>query len=71
MQELGIPDNMNGQPDYDRGWPVAVIRSAGRTGGSNTTGVVIDSGVLNPDLLKGEKESNCGTTCVYVTASMR
>ncbi|MGO9812934.1 MAG: hypothetical protein ACLP53_19480 [Isosphaeraceae bacterium] len=27
----------------------------GRKGGANTTGVVVDSGVLNPDLLKGKK----------------
>ena len=55
MQELGIPDNMNGQPDYDGDGQWQSFDPAGRTGGSNTTGVVIDSGVLNPDLLKGEK----------------
>ena len=27
----------------------------GREGGENTTGVAIDSGVLNPELLKGHK----------------
>jgi hypothetical protein len=42
MQELGIPDNMNGQPDYDGDGKWHAFDSAGRTGGSNTTGVVID-----------------------------
>jgi hypothetical protein len=27
----------------------------GRKGGANTTGAVVDSGVLNPQLLKGQK----------------
>jgi hypothetical protein len=55
MQELGIPDNMNGQPDYDGDGKWHAFDPAGRTGGSNTTGVVIDSGVLNPEVLRGEK----------------
>ena len=55
MQELGIPDNMNGEPDYDGDGKWHAFDPAGRTGGSNTTGVLIDSGVLNPDLLDGEK----------------
>ncbi len=55
MQELGIPDHMNGEPDYDGDGKWHAFDPAGRTAGSNTTGVVLDSGVLNPDLLKGEK----------------
>jgi hypothetical protein len=55
MQELGIPDDMNGQPDYDGDGRWTAFNPYGRQGGENTTGVVIDSGVLNPDLLKGEK----------------
>ena len=34
---------------------MARFQSRGRRGGENTTGVVVDSGVLNPDLLKGKK----------------
>ncbi len=55
MQELGIPDHMNGEPDYDGDGKWHAFDPAGRTGGSNTTGVLIDSGVLNPQLLNGEK----------------
>jgi hypothetical protein len=55
MQELGIPDDMNGQPDYGGGGRWHAFDSHGRKGGANTTGVVVDSGVLNPDMLKGKK----------------
>jgi hypothetical protein len=55
MQELGIPDEMNGEPDYDGdGWRQA-FNPFGRQGGGCVTGVVVDSGVLNPELLKGKK----------------
>jgi hypothetical protein len=57
MQELGIPDDMNGQPDYEGGGMWHAFDPRGRKGGGNTTGVVIDSGVLNPELLKGKKGS--------------
>ena len=33
------------------------VRFRGATGGENTTGVIVNSGVLNPDLLKGKKGS--------------
>ena len=55
MQELGIPDNMNGQPDYGGDGEWRAFDPYRRIGGANTTGVVVDSGVLNPDLLKGQK----------------
>jgi hypothetical protein len=55
MQELGVPTDMNGQPDYDGDGGWMAFNPYGRQGGENTTGVVIDSGVLNPDLLKGRK----------------
>jgi hypothetical protein len=55
MQELGIPDNMNGQPDYGRDGEWRSFDWRDGEGGRNTTGVVADSGVLNPDLLKGKK----------------
>ena len=34
---------------------MACLQSARQEGGANTTGVVVDSGVLNPELLKGKK----------------
>jgi hypothetical protein len=55
MKELGIPDNMNGQPDYGRDGEWRVFDWRDGEGGRNTTGVVVDSGVLNPELLKGKK----------------
>jgi hypothetical protein len=55
MQELGIPENMNGQPDYgfDGQWRAFDWRT--EEGGRNTTGIIVDSAVLNPELLKGQK----------------
>jgi hypothetical protein len=55
MKELGIPDHQIGQPDYGGdGWWRA-FDPYERQGGKNTTGAVVDSGVLNPELLKGKK----------------
>ena len=55
MKELGIPENQIGQPDYDGDGQWRAFDAKGRKGGANTTGSVVDSGVLNPDLLKGQK----------------
>lgn len=55
MQQLGIPEDMIGQPDYDGDGRWQAFNPYGRQGGENTTGVVIDSGVLNPRLIEGEK----------------
>jgi hypothetical protein len=55
MSELGISTDMNGQPDYDGDGRWMAFNPYGRKGGENTTGIVLDSGVLNPDLLKGHK----------------
>jgi hypothetical protein len=57
MQELGIPDNMNGEPDYDGDGKWHAFDAAGRQGGGCVTGVVVDSGILNPELLEGKKGS--------------
>jgi hypothetical protein len=54
-RELGIPDQMNGQPDYAGDGRWHHFDPFGREGGTNTTGVVVNSAVLNPELLKGEK----------------
>ncbi len=55
MKELGIPADMNGQPDYGGTGQWRAFDPDEREGGRNTTGVVVDSGVLNPELLRGEK----------------
>jgi hypothetical protein len=54
-RELGIPDPMNGQPDYDGDGHWRAFNPHGRQGGENTTGMAVDSGVLNPELLEGHK----------------
>lgn len=54
-RELGIPKGMNGQPDFDGDGRWRAFNPHGRQGGENSTGVAVDSGVLNPDLLKGKK----------------
>jgi hypothetical protein len=55
MQELGIPKHLHGAPDFggDGKWRAFIAR--GRSGGNITTGITVNSGVLNPDLLKGMK----------------
>ena len=50
MQELGIPQDKNGAPDLDRTGKWRAFDPDGHTGG-----VYLNSGVLNPDLLKGQK----------------
>jgi hypothetical protein len=55
MHELGIPEHERGQPDYDGDGRWRAFDPKGRKGGANTTGAVVDSGVLNPELLKGQK----------------
>ena len=55
MRELGILEHERGQPDYDGDGRWRAFDPKGRKGGANTTGAVVDSGVLNPELLKGQK----------------
>ncbi len=55
MRELGIPKDKIGADDPRAGKPWRVFDPDEKTGGSVSTGIVIDSGVLNPDLLKGKK----------------
>jgi hypothetical protein len=55
MRELGIPEHQHGHPEFEGDGRWHAFDPYGRKGGANTTGVVVDSGVLNPDLLKGHK----------------
>ena len=55
MKELRIPDPMIGEPSYGGIGRWRAFDPQGRQGGTNTTGVVVDSGVLNPELLAGKK----------------
>ncbi len=53
MQELGIPEDKNGAPNFDRDGRWRAFEWRERTGGSITKGVYVNSGVLNPDLMRG------------------
>jgi hypothetical protein len=55
MESLGLPHDTIGEPDYDADGRWHAFDERGRKGGGNTTGITVDSGVLNPDLLKGKK----------------
>jgi hypothetical protein len=55
MDELGIPIDKNGAPDFDHDGKWRAFDPDGRSGGNITSGVYLNSGVLNPDLLKGGK----------------
>jgi hypothetical protein len=55
MNELGIPEGMIGAGDAYRGIPPQAFVSHEREGGHITTGITVNSGCLNPDLLKGRK----------------
>ena len=54
MEELGIPTDKIGASDYDRDGRWRAFDPRGRSGGSITSGIVINSGCLNPGLLKGK-----------------
>ncbi len=54
-RDLGIPEGMNGQPDFDGDGHWRAFNPYGRQGGENTTGVAVNSGVINPDLIRGHK----------------
>jgi hypothetical protein len=55
MREVGIPPSQIGQPDYGGDGRWRPFDPYERQGGKNTTGAIVNSGVLNPDLLKGGK----------------
>lgn len=52
QEKLGIPDGMIGEPSHGGR---RAFDPLGKQGGTNSTGVVVDSGVLNPELLRGKK----------------
>jgi hypothetical protein len=55
MQELGIPSNLHGAPDFETDGKWRAFIAHNRTGGRLTTGITVNSGCLNPELLKGQK----------------
>jgi hypothetical protein len=57
MDELGIPDGKNGEEDPNRPGTWRAFVAEERTGGYTSRGITVNSGVLNPELLKGKKGS--------------
>jgi len=55
MDELGIPDGKIGEGDPHRPITWRAFVPEKRTGGFTSRGITVNSGVLNPDLLKGKK----------------
>jgi hypothetical protein len=55
MDELGIPSDKNGERDRNRPGSWRAFVPEERTGGYTSRGITVNSGVLNPELLKGQK----------------
>ena len=55
MNELGIPNDKNGEQDPSRPKTWRAFVPEERTGGYTSTGITVNSGCLNPELLKGKK----------------
>jgi hypothetical protein len=66
MEELGLPDRLHGTGDLegDGRWTAFIARD--RQGGSLLEGIAVNSGCLNPQLLKGKPGER-----VYAWASLR
>lgn len=54
MTELGIPRHLLGAPDFDGDGKWRAFIARGRTGGNLTTGITVNSGVFNPELVGGK-----------------
>src|SRR4051795_5874505 len=67
MRELGIPDEKNGEPDYGGDGRWRAFNPDGMKGGGNTTGVTVDSGVLNPTCSRGRRAVASGPGCDSAT----
>jgi hypothetical protein len=55
MEELGIPRHLQGADDLRKNMRWCAFDHMGREGGNITAGITVNSGVLNPKLLRGEK----------------
>jgi hypothetical protein len=55
MEALGIPEHLQGAPDFegDGKWKAFIAHE--RSGGNITVGVTVNSGCLNPELVKGKR----------------
>ena len=66
MEQLGIPERLHGTRDLegDGSWTAFIARD--RQGGSLMEGIAVNSGCLNPELLKGKPGSR-----TFAKASLR
>ncbi len=55
MEKLGIPRHLLGATDFDGDGRWRAFIAHERMGGNITDGISVNSGCLNPELLKGEK----------------
>ncbi len=55
MEKLGLPDDKIGSSPLNRPGRWRAFDPEERTGGSIERGVVVNSGCLNPDLMKGQR----------------
>ena len=53
MEQLGIPDHLHGAPDFDTDGRWRAFIANDRSGGRITSGITVNSGCLNPELLEG------------------
>ena len=61
MEELGIPPHLLGADDLRKDMRWCAFDAEGKEGGNITGGITVNSGVLNPDLLNGEKGGDIGS----------
>ncbi|MFO0950757.1 MAG: hypothetical protein U0835_06295 [Isosphaeraceae bacterium] len=57
MQELGIPEDLQGADDLRKGMKWCAFDPEGREGGQISKGITVNSGVLNLELLRGSSGS--------------
>jgi hypothetical protein len=55
MEKLGIPDDKTGADDLRKNMRWCAFDPEGRSGGNITGGITVNSGALNPELMKGNK----------------
>src|SRR3954451_12311798 len=55
MDELGIPKHLQGADDLRKNMRWCAFDAEGREGGNISGGITVNSGVLNPERMKGEK----------------
>jgi hypothetical protein len=66
MERLGIPERLHGAPDFETDGKWRAFIAHNRTGGRLTTGITVNSGCLNPQLLKGKPGAR-----VFARATLR